>query len=54
MLTLKNGFYVCRNKNQIPVVYDIHAFYNLEDQHFKIEDGYNGIEIFSCLENKNN
>jgi len=31
MLTLKNGFYVCRNKNQIPVVYDIHAFYNLED-----------------------
>jgi len=50
----KNGFYVCRNTNQIPVIYDVHVTNNIEGWRFKTTDGYNGIELISCSANKSN
>jgi len=50
----KNGFYVCKNRNHIPVVYNLHATYGIEAHRFKTEDNYNGVFLVSCSENKNN
>jgi len=50
----KSGFYVCNNKNQIPVIYNIHASYRLEGCRFKTSADHNEIEIISCSANRNN
>ena len=51
----KNGYFVCKDKDQIPVIYDVHVDYMLEYLRYKSNNNiYNVFLVLSCQGNKNN
>ena len=53
-INTKSGFFVCRDEDQIPVVYDFHVDYAVFGVRYKTASKQNVITLDSCAGNRNN